>query len=126
MEARELFVLTLAIFCLSGIHSATFTFTNKCSYPVWPGTLMGGGGAQLSSTGFELASSASMTLDVPAPWTGRFWGRTLCFTDSTGKFTCSTADDCGSGQVACNGASAIPPASLVELTLAAKWWTRFL
>ncbi|KAK9289720.1 hypothetical protein L1049_007879 [Liquidambar formosana] len=60
-----------------------------------------------------------MTLDVPAPWTGRFWGRTLCSTDSTGKFTCSTAD-CGSGQVACNGAGAIPPASLVELTLAAN------
>ncbi|KAF8397758.1 hypothetical protein HHK36_016680 [Tetracentron sinense] len=102
----------------NGAHSATFTFTNKCSYTVWPGTLTGGGGSQLSSTGFELASGASSSLNVPAPWSGRFWGRTLCST-SNGRFTCGTGD-CGSGQIACNGAGAIPPCTLVEHTLAAN------
>ncbi|KAK8621778.1 hypothetical protein V6N13_081211 [Hibiscus sabdariffa] len=105
-------------FVVAGAHSATFTFINNCPYTVWPGTLTGGGGAQLSSTGFELASKASSTLDVPAPWSGRFWGRTQC-ADTSGKFQCATAD-CGSGQITCNGAGAIPPASLIELTLAAN------
>ncbi|GLT69251.1 hypothetical protein SLA2020_414140 [Shorea laevis] len=35
-----------------------------------------------------------------------------------GKFTCETAN-CGSGQVACNGTGAEPPASLVEINIAA-------
>ncbi|KAE8719016.1 Thaumatin-like protein 1 [Hibiscus syriacus] len=100
------------------VHSATFTFTNNCPYTVWPGTLTGGGGAQLSSTGFELATKASSTLNVPAPWSGRFWGRTQCG-ETAGKFQCTTAD-CGSGQITCNGAGGIPPASLIELTLAAN------
>ncbi|GLT69252.1 hypothetical protein SLA2020_414150 [Shorea laevis] len=43
------------------------------------------------------------------------WARTQC-SAANGKFSCGTAD-CGSGQVTCNGAGAIPPASLVEFTL---------
>ncbi|KAL4346738.1 hypothetical protein GQ457_17G010220 [Hibiscus cannabinus] len=117
MDARVIFALSLAILFFYGAHSATFTFINNCPYTVWPGTLTGGG-AQLSSTGFELASKASSTLDVPAPWSGRFWGRTQC-ANTSGKFQCATAD-CGSGQITCNGAGAIPPASLIELTLAAN------
>ncbi|MBA0596777.1 hypothetical protein Gorai_013586, partial [Gossypium raimondii] len=39
--------------------------------------------------------------------------------DTSGKFQCATAD-CGSGQITCNGAGAIPPASLIEFTLAAS------
>ncbi|KAM1003990.1 hypothetical protein ACFX2I_004237 [Malus domestica] len=101
----------------AGVYSAKFTFTNKCPNTVWPGTLTGGGGPQSLSTGFELASGASTSLTVQAPWSGRFWGRSHCSTDSSGKFKCSTGD-CGSGQIPCNGAGASPPASLVELTLA--------
>ncbi|KAK9931227.1 hypothetical protein M0R45_018513 [Rubus argutus] len=112
----SLLVVTVVI---SGAQSATFTFTNNCPFTVWPGTETGGGGAQLSTTGFELASGASLSVDVPAPWSGRFWGRTQCSADASGKFTCASGD-CGSGQVACNGAGGIPPASLVELTLAAN------
>ncbi|KAF2289847.1 hypothetical protein GH714_038893 [Hevea brasiliensis] len=97
-------------------QAATFTFTNNCPYTIWPGTLTGSGN-QLSSTGFELASKASFTLDVQPPWSGRFWARSGCTTDPSGKFKCATAD-CGSGQVQCNGAGAIPPASLAEFTLA--------
>lgn len=57
-------------------------------------------------------------MDVPRPWSGRIWGRTQCSMGPYGKFSCGTGD-CGSGNVACNGAGAIPPASLVEFTLAA-------
>ncbi|PQQ12713.1 thaumatin-like protein 1 [Prunus yedoensis var. nudiflora] len=80
-QAALLGLTTLAILFFSGAHAAKITFTNKCSYTVWPGTL------------------------------------TRCSTDASGKFTCATAD-CGSGQVSCNGNGAIPPATLVEITIA--------
>ncbi|KAK7838821.1 thaumatin-like protein 1, partial [Quercus suber] len=99
-----------------GAHSAKITFTNNCSKTIWPGTLTSDLKPQLSNTGFELLSKASLTLDVQAPWKGRFWARTQCSTNST-NFTCETAD-CGTGKVACNGTGAIPPASLVEINIA--------
>ncbi|XP_010243261.1 PREDICTED: thaumatin-like protein 1 [Nelumbo nucifera] len=105
---------SIHISLISGSQSTTFTFKNNCPYPVWPGVLTGQGSAP--STGFELVSRASSSIVISAPWSGRFWGRTFCSTNS-GSFKCLTGD-CGSGQVACNGAGAIPPASLVELTLA--------
>ncbi|XP_047148982.1 thaumatin-like protein 1b [Vigna umbellata] len=96
-------------------EGAKVTFTNKCTFTVWPGTLTGDQKPQLSSTGFELVQGASFSLDLPSPWSGRFWGRTGC-SNNNGRFSCATAD-CASGVVACNGAGAIPPASLVELTV---------
>ncbi|KAF8030427.1 hypothetical protein BT93_E2767 [Corymbia citriodora subsp. variegata] len=124
MDARASFCLLpflalLASILAGGAGAATLSFSNKCSYTVWPGTLTGGSSGQLSSTGFELATGASFSInDVPATWSGRAWGRTGCSTDASGKFVCTTAD-CGSGQVSCNGAGAIPPATLAEFTLAA-------
>ncbi|KAI3837990.1 hypothetical protein MKW92_038637, partial [Papaver armeniacum] len=53
---------------------------------------------------------------APAGWSGRIWARTGCSTDSSGRLTCATAD-CASGAVECNGAGAIPPATLLEFTL---------
>ncbi|RAL44493.1 hypothetical protein DM860_011770 [Cuscuta australis] len=100
---------------ISGVKSTKFTIVNNCPYTIWPATLTGGGGSSQASTGFELAHGASTSFDIPAQWTGRFWARTECSTQ-TGKFLCATAD-CGSSQVACNGAGAIPPATLVEFTL---------
>ncbi|KAF7134559.1 hypothetical protein RHSIM_Rhsim08G0032900 [Rhododendron simsii] len=100
-----------------GVFSATFTITNLCSYPIWPGLLSGAGTPQLPTTGFALNSGASTTIPIPTSWSGRIWGRTLCSTDpTTGKFTCLTAD-CGSGTIECNGACAVPPATLAEFTL---------
>ena len=78
---------------------------------------MTGIGTPLSTTGFELLPGSTSTVTTSPPWSGRFWARTLCSIDVSGKFNCGTAD-CGSGQVACNGAGAIPPASLVEFTIA--------
>ncbi|KAK1563639.1 hypothetical protein Q3G72_030528 [Acer saccharum] len=91
MNTQVIFCLTLALF-VSGAHMATISIKNNCPYTIWPGTLTGGGGAQLSTTGFELGSTQTRSIDV----------------------------DCGSGQVACNGAGAAPPASLVEFTIAAN------
>ncbi|KAL5709747.1 Thaumatin-like protein 1 [Ranunculus cassubicifolius] len=99
----------------AGALSIPFTLKNNCRRPIWPGTLTGGGTPQLSTTGFQLNFGESRTVDAPPTWSGRFWARTRC-SNSTGKFICATAD-CGSGQVECNGAGAIPPATLVEFTL---------
>ncbi|TXG58414.1 hypothetical protein EZV62_016243 [Acer yangbiense] len=119
MNTQVIFCLTLALFA-SGAHMATISIKNNCPFTIWPGTLTGGSGAQLSTTGFELGSTQTRSIDVGSPWTaGRIWARTQCSTDASGRFTCKTAD-CGSGQVACNGAGAAPPASLVEFTIAAN------
>ncbi|KAK9921063.1 hypothetical protein M0R45_029595 [Rubus argutus] len=118
MNTRVLLSLTLAIF-FAGAHAATITFTNKCPYTVWPGTLTSDQQPQLSSTGFELKTGGTNQLTTPVPWKGRFWGRTGCSTAADGKFTCATAE-CSSGQVTCNGNGAIPPATLVEINIAAN------
>ena len=55
-----------------GTHFATITFTNNCPNTVWPRSLTVDQKPQLSNTGFELASKASLSLDVIAPWKGRF------------------------------------------------------
>ncbi|KAL3628440.1 Thaumatin-like protein 1 [Castilleja foliolosa] len=91
-----------------------FTVTNNCPQKIWPATLTGQGDAVLS--GFELAPQASKTLNIPSPWSGRFWARFQC-SNSDNRFTCLSGD-CNLGKVECNGAGATPPASLVEFTLA--------
>ncbi|KAJ4705020.1 Thaumatin [Melia azedarach] len=117
MNTQVIFSLILA-FLVSGAHLATVEIKNNCPYTIWPGTLTGDAKPQLSSTGFELRSGATNTLNLPSPWSGRIWARTQCSSDS-GKFTCATAD-CGSGQLSCNGNGAAPPASLAEFTIAAN------
>ncbi|MED6138647.1 hypothetical protein PIB30_076381 [Stylosanthes scabra] len=69
---------------------------------------------QLSSTGFELASGASKTLDLPPAWFGKFWGRIGC-SDNSGVFSCATAN-CGN-HVECGGAGEAPPSALIEITV---------
>ncbi|KAJ6836223.1 thaumatin-like protein 1b [Iris pallida] len=107
------------LFFLLGLDAAlcsTFTITNNCDYTVWPGLLSGAGTAPLQSTGFALAKGESQSLAVPAAWSGRLWGRTLCSTDAAGRFSCATGD-CGSSSVQCSGSGAAPPATLAEFTL---------
>ncbi|KAF1874870.1 hypothetical protein Lal_00007485 [Lupinus albus] len=102
---------------LKGSYSTTFSIVNKCSYTVWPGILTGSGTQPPSTTGFALAPGDSNTIAIPAAWSGRIWGRTLCSQDSTtGKFSCITAD-CSSSTVECAGSGATPPATLAEFTL---------
>ncbi|KAK8569343.1 hypothetical protein V6N13_107186 [Hibiscus sabdariffa] len=99
-----------------GAMAATFTFVNKCDYTVWPGILANPGSSKLESTGFELMKGGSRSFQAPTGWAGRFWGRTGCSFDDSGLGSCTTGD-CGSGEVECNGAGAIPPATLAEFTL---------
>ncbi|CAA7391384.1 unnamed protein product [Spirodela intermedia] len=98
------------------VRSASFTFANNCEYTVWPGLLSSAGSPPLSTTGFSLAKGESRTVSAPTGWSGRFWGRTLCSTDASGKFSCLTGE-CGSGTVECSGRGAAPPATLAEFTL---------
>ncbi|KAE8709497.1 Thaumatin-like protein 1 [Hibiscus syriacus] len=99
-----------------GARSSTFTIANKCSYTVWPGVLSSAGIPPLSPKGFVLQPGESTSIGVPASWSGRLWGRTLCTKDSSGKISCLTGD-CGSSKLECSGAGAIPPATLAEFTL---------
>ncbi|PWA43540.1 Thaumatin [Artemisia annua] len=101
---------------LTTVLSSTFTLTNQCTYPIWTGLLSGAGTAPLPTTGFPLQPSQSNAVEIPPGWSGRIWGRTLCSTDATGRFSCVTGD-CGSGTVECNGAGAAPPTTLAEFTL---------
>uniref|UniRef100_A0A5B6YK31 Putative thaumatin-like protein 1b n=1 Tax=Davidia involucrata TaxID=16924 RepID=A0A5B6YK31_DAVIN len=113
----SLITLTIPHLFIGGVvSSATFTMVNKCDHTVWPGILSNAGIAQLSTTGFALQKGESKTITAPSSWGGRFWGRTLCTEDSTGKFTCVTGD-CGSGELDCAGRGAVPPATLAEFTL---------
>lgn len=109
--------LTVTDLFITGVNSsATFTMVNKCQQTIWPGLLSNAGIAPLSTTGFVLQKGESKTITVPSSWGGRFWGRTHCTEDSTGKFTCATGD-CGSGKLECAGGNALPPATLAEFTL---------
>lgn len=116
MMDRSVLFFFLSLLLLSDAEAASFRFVNRCRHKVWPGLLSGANSAQLPTTGFSLPPSKSRTVRFPRSWSGRVWARTLCSTDSSGKFSCLTGD-CGSGSVQCNGAGAIPPATLAEFTL---------
>lgn len=117
MARLNIICVTLLSVCFfAEIESVSFRIQNKCRYTVWPGVLSGANTAPLSPTGFALKPGKSKTLSVPKSWSGRLWGRTHCYTDSSGKFSCLTAD-CGSGQIECAGGGAKPPATLAEFTL---------
>ncbi|GAU37838.1 hypothetical protein TSUD_56980 [Trifolium subterraneum] len=84
---------------LSVVTSAKFTIVNQCNHTVWPASYTTSGTATIATTGFILKPGENSTITVPAKWTGRFWGRTLCTTDSiSGNFSCVTGD-CGSGNL---------------------------
>ncbi|KAL6511864.1 Thaumatin-like protein 1 [Orobanche gracilis] len=112
----RILVLILINSVLSGVSASTFTFVNECEFTVWPGILSNAGIAPLFSTGFALENGGSRVIVAPSSWGGRFWGRTDCAEDFTGKFTCQTGD-CGSGKLECGGSGAAPPATLAEFTL---------
>ncbi|KAE9606633.1 hypothetical protein Lal_00026211 [Lupinus albus] len=111
------FLILFFLQFIKGSYSTTFNIVNKCSYTVWPGILTGAGTPPLSTTGFTLAPGDSNTILIPAAWSGRIWGRTLCSQDTTTeKFSCITGD-CDSSTEECAGGGAAPPATLAEFTL---------
>ncbi|KAG6390634.1 hypothetical protein SASPL_148372 [Salvia splendens] len=113
----HIFFLILSNSLIEDVYStATFTFVNKCKFTVWPGILSNAGISPLSTTGFALNTGESRIINAPTAWGGRFWGRTHCSEDSTGKFSCATGD-CGSGKLECAGGGAVTPVTLAEFTL---------
>ncbi|THF94112.1 hypothetical protein TEA_025339 [Camellia sinensis var. sinensis] len=114
--SASLLTLLLSLSSFHFVDSTTFKIVNRCQHTIWPGILIGANRTALTPTGFTLESGKSRTLTAPKSWPGRFWARTLCSNDSSGKFSCVTAD-CGSGKVKCAGAGSIPPATLAEFTL---------
>uniref|UniRef100_A0A0D6QTW2 Thaumatin-like protein n=1 Tax=Araucaria cunninghamii TaxID=56994 RepID=A0A0D6QTW2_ARACU len=100
---------------IQGAFSSSFTVMNNCEYNVWPGFLSNAGIAPLSTTGFELVPGAKQVVTTPTRWSGRLWGRTGCAFDAQGKGNCTTGD-CGN-QLECDGAGAVPPATLAEFTV---------
>ncbi|XP_020535370.2 LOW QUALITY PROTEIN: thaumatin-like protein 1b [Jatropha curcas] len=118
MKTLAILLLFYFTFLFYGVHSAIITISNNCAYKVWAAVRTLGNGPQLSTTGFELPTKATQSVNVPARFNGRLWGRTGCSTNSTGKFICATGD-CGSGQISCHDAGGIIlPVTLVEITLA--------
>ncbi|KAH0885463.1 LOW QUALITY PROTEIN: hypothetical protein HID58_061559, partial [Brassica napus] len=110
-----LIFLLVSFSFVAGVTSRNITIENKCDYSVWPGTYSTNG-PSLSTTGFLFRKGEARVINVPSSWRGRFWGRSLCSTNSTGGFSCVTGD-CRSGNIECSGASSTPPTTLVELSL---------
>lgn len=108
-------LLIALLYIFSGVEAATFTIVNSCKFTVWVGLQPNGGLPLLAEGGFQLLAGAQHAVTAPVAWGGRFWGRTGCKFDATGKGVCQTGD-CG-GVLKCNGAGGNPPASLAEITL---------
>ncbi|RCV31888.1 hypothetical protein SETIT_6G214000v2 [Setaria italica] len=108
-------VLALAHWCSIATASCSFTVSNYCSQPIWPGTLAGAGTPQLPTTGFRLDPGQTVQVPAPTGWSGRLWARTGCAFDAGGNGTCQTGD-CG-GRLECAGTGATPPVTLFEVTL---------
>ncbi|XP_078150626.1 thaumatin-like protein 1 [Carex rostrata] len=109
-----LFLFSIPVLLFQDVMSTSFNFQNNCGYTVWPGLISNANLPAMPSTGFELQSGASKTLEAPTSWGGNMWARTNCMTDSSGKFSCVTGD---CGKLECNGAGGTPPKTLTEFTL---------
>ncbi|CAN6935745.1 unnamed protein product [Brassica oleracea] len=91
-----------------------FVLENSCPYTVWPGILSGNSTTTLGDGGVPLTPGASVQLTAPPGWSGRFWARTGCSFDASGRGSCVTGD-CG-GVLNCNRGG-FPPAILAEFTV---------
>lgn len=104
-----MFITALYLLCLQGVRgAATFEIRNDCPFTVWAaGTPVGGGK--------RLERGESWIVNVPSGTTlGRFWGRTGCSFDGSGRGKCNTGD-CG-GVVSCKEWGQVP-ATLAEYAL---------
>lgn len=99
---------------ISGANSTVFTLKNGCPYTIWPSTTAPNDPS--IKTWFELATGASVSLQVNGTWSGSFWARTNCSKDSTGNFSCLTGD-CGTGKPECSDKAGVGPASHIDFSL---------
>jgi hypothetical protein len=87
------------------------TFVNALSQTLWVAGWQQTPQPALSTTGWVLPAGQRLTITVPDKWNGRFWGRTGCSFDASGKGHCETGDCAGRFQ--CRQYGAIP-ATLAE------------
>jgi len=113
----RIFFIALLIIGASLVEAKdrTFRFRNNCKQNIWVGSLNNPGHHLPSDGGWTLKPGATASVTTPGNWAGRFWGRTGCTFDQSGKGVCSSGD-CG-GKLACTGAGGAPPVSLMEFTL---------
>lgn len=109
-----LIIVNCFVLKIVGVTSRNFTIENKCDDTIWPG-IFSSPGFSLSTTGFILKKGEARVINMPSPWRGRFWGRSLCATNSTGGFSCATGD-CGSGKIECSAAGMLP-VTLAEFSI---------
>ncbi|PKU62780.1 hypothetical protein MA16_Dca028860 [Dendrobium catenatum] len=107
MISSSLLVLFLPLLLCPIINATTFTLINNCSYTIWPAAIPGGGRELTPGSNWSLARAAAAS-------NGRFWARTNCSFDASGKGSCLTGG-CG-GILNCT-AEGSPPATLVEYSL---------
>ncbi|EOA17051.1 hypothetical protein CARUB_v10005295mg [Capsella rubella] len=111
MAERVPLIFFLTHLLSSGVLSMSIlTIENKCNNTVWP--VLYSWQSQVSTTGFTLRSGETRALFAPSSWDGLISGRTLCSTDSTGKFSCLTGD-CESGAIKCPGRYGWSPVTYV-------------
>jgi len=95
----------------------TVVVVNACKQPIWVAALNNGSSTFIpDGGGWKQDPGEVHVVALPNKWGGRFWGRTGCSFDGSGKGSCETGD-CG-GRLQCNGLSGKTPASLVEFQFA--------
>ncbi|KAK2966331.1 hypothetical protein RJ640_016871 [Escallonia rubra] len=111
-------LLLLHVFlCFSvGVHSKTLKLANECRHTVWPALVSGSGTPPLLTAALALQPNKSITISLPAFWSGWLWGGTFCTYNAIGRLACATGDCC-SGSPECASASAQPPVTMAEFTL---------
>lgn len=91
-----------------------FTFVNDVSQTIWLASGEQTAQPALTTTGWILRPGQTLSVRVPDHWNGRFWGRTGCSFDASGRGHCETGD-CD-GRFQCPGYGVIP-ATLAEFNL---------
>lgn len=90
------------------------TFVNAVHETIWVAAYQQTPKPALKTTGWVLPTGQTLTISVPDKWNGRFWGRTGCSFDGSGRGHCVTGDCAGRFQ--CRQYGAIP-ATLAEYNL---------
>ncbi|KAG7542391.1 Thaumatin family [Arabidopsis thaliana x Arabidopsis arenosa] len=97
-----IFLLALHLLLSGVLSTSIITIENKCNHTVWPVIFSWNIDTQVFPTGFALRRGEARAIHAPSSWYGLISARTLCSTDSTGKFSCVTGD-CESGTIECPG-----------------------
>ncbi|XP_054788214.1 thaumatin-like protein [Prosopis cineraria] len=109
--------LALLTLTLTLTRATQLILLNNCRHDIWPALLGTAGHPTPRDGGFLLSSGQETLLQLPPSWSGRIWARNGCsFHPTTAKGFCQTGD-CA-GLLHCRGLGGLPPATLVQISLA--------